>query len=393
MIIKYYTEVNLICAICLVILIAFTNRSRSQSGQLSSDGRIIKLLLWTTVIMCISDMAAGILRGQFFPGARALIEFSNILYFEAVSVIGYLWTVYVFAKLGIIRNYQSWLLLWTVPLILISVATCLNPLTNWMFVVDENNLYVRNAGVYFHWSVSLVYLIAATVVTALKMSHETVKEKRREMMPLLTFIIAPVVAAVLQMLFYSVTCLQVGITISLLVAYLNEQNNQIVTDAVTGLSNRYGFNRYWESYVQHRGETRLVVMMIDLDNFKQVNDQFSHLEGDRALADVADVIKRSCDESPCKWFTCRYGGDEFILAGCDCEPEQVTELSHRIRQKLDEKNRNMQYPYELSVSIGIASGVFSDAGDMEHLLRVADEAMYEEKKRAKGLKVLPAARR
>ena len=64
-----------------------------------------------------------------------------------------------------------------------------------------------------------------------------------------------------------------------------------------------------------------------------------------------------------------------------------------VLQKLDEKNRSMQYPYELSVGIGIASGVFSDAGDMEHLLRVADGAMYEEKKRAKGLNVLTAARR
>ena len=379
MVVKYYAEVNLVCILFLVVLIIFTNQTGNKNCRLSSGRRVLKLLLLTTVIMCISDMAAGICRGQFFPGARVLIEISNLLYYETVSVVSFLWLVFVFSKLGIIRNYKSGLLLWALPLMLITAIICVNPLTNWMFIIDENNLYARNAGVYFHWLISWGYLIVATVASAYKTIREPDKSKRRETRSLLSFIIAPSIAAAVQMLFYGVTCFQVGVVISLLITYLNDQNDQILTDALTGLSNRYGFDKYWESYTQHHAETHLTLMMIDVDSFKQINDKFSHLEGDRALTEVANAVKNSCEAALSKWRACRYGGDEFVLSACDCAPEEIEELKEKIRKQLAEINHS----YTLSVSIGTATGMCANADDIDRLLLEADKSMYEEKKRIK----------
>lgn len=332
-------------------------------------------------------MVAGICRGQFFSGARLLIEISNLIFYETISAVSFLWMVYVLVKLKITRNYEKELFLWAIPFIIVSIAALTNPFTDFMFTIDENNLYNRNIGVFLHWIVSWFYMIAATAIITFKIIKEPNKKKREKIVPLLCFIIAPAVAAVIQMLFYGVTCSQVGITISIVVISLTEQNNQILTDALTGLSNRYGFNKHWENYLQHHAETNLFLMMIDINNFKQVNDKFGHPAGDRALADVADALKQSCDESSAKLSVCRYGGDEFLIAGCDCQQDEIMALKAQIHKKLEEKNRLENYPYVLSVSMGTSSGICTDSDDIEHLLRMADEAMYDEKKKSKSQKI------
>lgn len=377
----YYSEVNLIC---IVIVLLFTNQIRYKSDHYSSENRTFKLLMWSTIVMCVSDMVAGICRGKLFPGARAVIEISNLMFYEALSLVSFLWMVFVFTKLKMIKIRVREMFLWSIPLVAVSIALFTNPLTGFFFTIDENNLYTRNIGVYVHWLVSWFYLLTTTVILIYKSIREQNKKKRGTILPLLSFVIAPAAAALIQMLFYGVTCSQVGITISIVVVSLTEQNNQILTDALTGLSNRYGFEKYWERDMLHRAEARLFLMMIDINNFKQVNDKFGHLEGDRALADVADAVRQSCDEVTAKLFVCRYGGDEFLVAGGDCQPEEIMDLKLRIRQKLEEKNSREHYPYVLSVSMGTADGFCSDSDDLDHLLRMADEAMYDEKKQSKN---------
>ena len=314
-----------------------------------------------------------------------IIEISNLIFYECLSIVSFLWMIYVFTKLKIIKNYKKELLLWAIPLIVITIATFINPFTRFFFKIDENNLYVRNIGVYFHWSIIWFYFLTATVIIAYKIIKEQNKKRRRQIVPLLYFIIAPAIAAIIQMLFYGVSCSQVGITISMVVISLTEQNNQMLTDALTGLSNRYGFNKYCENYTHNHLETKLFLMIIDINNFKRVNDKFGHLEGDRALADVADVVKQSCEESLSKRYVSRYGGDEVLIAGYNCEQDEIMELRRQIDKKLEEKNIVENYPYVLYVSIGIANSVCMNADDIDNLLRIADEAMYDEKRKKKKM--------
>ncbi|MGN1099645.1 MAG: hypothetical protein ACI4S9_04825, partial [Christensenellales bacterium] len=257
----YYTEVNLIC---IIILLLFSNQMRYKSRHLSADDRIFKVLLWTTVIMCFSDMLAGICRGRFFTGARFLIEFSNLVYYETLSAVSFLWVVYVFRKLNIFKKYGRDMLILAIPFVVMSVVTVINPFTDWLFTIDENNLYVRNIGVYFHWVVTWGYLVTATVVIAGKMLREGDKKKRKELYPLLYFFVPPVIAAAIQMFFYGVTCSQVGITVSIVINCLAEQKRQILTDALTGLGNRYGFYKFCENYIQHHSCPTLFLMMLDI---------------------------------------------------------------------------------------------------------------------------------
>ena len=93
-----YSEINLIC---IIVLLLFTNQMQYKRDQFSSETRTFYLILWTTIIMCASDMMAGICRGQFFRGARAIIEISNLIFYESLSVISFLWLVYYCQLLSI----------------------------------------------------------------------------------------------------------------------------------------------------------------------------------------------------------------------------------------------------------------------------------------------------
>ena len=120
--------------------------------------------------------------------------------------------------------------------------------------------------------------------------------------------------------------------------------------------------------------------MIDINNFKEINDGFGHLVGDCALIDAATVIRTACDSSPKKLFCCRYGGDEFLIVGIDFNGEEIEELKAKIAEHLKIADRR---PYRLSFSLGVANGACSDRAKAEMLIVKADKAMYAEKRRFK----------
>ena len=388
MAIIYYTEINLIC---IIILLLFAYQLRYKSDKFSSENRIFNMMLWTTVVMCASDIIAVIFRGQLFKGARIIIELSNALFFETISIISFLWMIYVFTKFKLTKNNHNYRIILAIPFILISIAILLNPLTHFMFTINEENMYSRNVGVYYHWIVSWMYLLITEIIT-FRLIRKSDKRKREEFISLLYFIIAPAIAGIIQSMFYGITCSQIGITISLVAISLTDQNNQVITDPLTCLNNRYAFKKYVTNRTQHRLESNMFIMMIDINNFKQVNDKFGHLEGDRALVDVADVLKQCCQEANSNLFVCRYGGDEFLIAGYDLPQEEISGLKIKIAEKMEEKNQLCKYPYVLSVSTGVASEICVDSDDIYHLLRMADEAMYVEKKQSKINAFIPLSK-
>lgn len=372
----YYAEVNLICIFMLAL---FAWQRRFRSDHASTDNRVFSLMLWVSVLLCAADMVADICRGRFFPGARTLIVVSNMLYYEAISAVCYLWLLYVLILLKIVKRHIRGSLLCASLFIGISIVTLINPWTDFLFSVDANNCYVRGDGVWLHWLISWSYLLITTGITLGVLLKKKNRYKWRKFHSLLFFIIPPAVAAVVQMCFYGVSCFQVGITLSIAAVSLMEQNAQISTDSLTGLNNRYGFSHYWESYAQYNAAALLCVMMIDIDNFKQVNDRFGHLEGDRALADVAYVVRCCCEKTLPRAFVCRYGGDEFLIIGRERNRATMEMLGAQIQQCLERANQTEQYPYHLSVSVGIADGVCREPEDMERLFRKADEVMYRTK--------------
>lgn len=295
-------------------------------------------------------------------------------------VISYLWLRHVILELNEkLYSSKTATRLARLPLAIFTLVAAANPFTHFLFLIDTSNLYVRNDGVIMHWVISYGYMIVATILVLVKIVQEKNKLRRRAIIPLMYFFIAPFIAAIIQMLFYGITSTQVGITISLVMICLSYQRSQIVTDLLTGLNNRNGLYKFLNDYVSKHSETALTLIMIDINNFKQVNDRFGHGEGDNALRNTAVALKEACRDIPGRPFLCRYGGDEFVVALIGGDGARIETLKNAIRQKAQEHSVHNEEGYELSVSLGSATELCGNLDEAELLLVTADEAMYKEK--------------
>ncbi|MCU1776866.1 EAL domain-containing protein [Pseudomonas sp. 14P_5.3_Bac1] len=163
------------------------------------------------------------------------------------------------------------------------------------------------------------------------------------------------------------------------VRHLHQQLEfQAVTDPLTGLLNRRGFHQAVENTLlrSERNEQSLVLLYLDLDGFKRVNDSLGHDAGDRVLRWVSEQMQaclRSYD------ILGRMGGDEFT-ALVELEfPEQAAKISEKLIERVSVCQQVDGLDVMLGVSIGIAT--FPDCGsDLNGLLRAADIAMYEAKR-------------
>ncbi|MCU7853870.1 MAG: GGDEF domain-containing protein [Candidatus Thiodiazotropha sp. (ex Monitilora ramsayi)] len=161
-------------------------------------------------------------------------------------------------------------------------------------------------------------------------------------------------------------------------------------DPLTGLTNRRWFSEQADRALERclRRNTRLAVLLIDLDNFKEINDTLGHAMGDEILIVIAKRLKSALRLSDTlsltKGDTARYGGDEFIVLLEDFdEITDVERISERILQEVNETVALNEHQFNPGCSIGIS--IFPDDGEsFSNLIRQADIALYQAKQSGKG---------
>ncbi|TAN31503.1 GGDEF domain-containing protein [bacterium] len=150
------------------------------------------------------------------------------------------------------------------------------------------------------------------------------------------------------------------------------------TDYLTGLANRPEFERAIDRAVAaaDRHKRPLALMMLDLDNLKEMNDSHGHHAGDEAIRVLAQELQRAVRATD----TCgRLGGDEFGVAMPDADEREAREVGARVRQSLEEMNRSAKVPVPVEFSIGIAA--WRPGMDWQSMYQVADKALYVDKRR------------
>jgi len=151
------------------------------------------------------------------------------------------------------------------------------------------------------------------------------------------------------------------------------------TDILTGLYNRRGFIALAEHQlrVADREKKNLILIYLDLNDMKRINDKFGHKEGDRALADTANILRKSFRESDVLG---RLGGDEFAVLLTEPSERDIKQIiCEHIQQNLKSHNEQNGRSYLLSVSVGIAHYNPAKPCTLDELLTTADKLMYREK--------------
>lgn len=148
-------------------------------------------------------------------------------------------------------------------------------------------------------------------------------------------------------------------------------------DDLTGLNNRRGFLALAEQQIKfaRRNSRELVLLFVDMDDFKQINDKHGHQEGDVALQRAARVLRATFRDSD---IIARLGGDEFVVLAADTGTS--ASIVERLRRSLVERNQSEDYPYNLSFSVGAARFDPEDPPTLQELLHTADAMLYEQKR-------------
>jgi diguanylate cyclase (GGDEF)-like protein/PAS domain S-box-containing protein len=156
-----------------------------------------------------------------------------------------------------------------------------------------------------------------------------------------------------------------------------------ITDELTGLYNRRGFFTLTEQFLKlaRRQKKGIFILYADVDNLKEINDSFGHKEGDMALIETADILKKNYRESD---IIARIGGDEFVVVPIGTAGDDIDIITSRFEKSLEICNSKRNREYTLSLSYGLASYDPGNPCSIDELLTQADKTMYEHKKQKKN---------
>jgi diguanylate cyclase (GGDEF)-like protein len=150
-------------------------------------------------------------------------------------------------------------------------------------------------------------------------------------------------------------------------------------DDLTGLNNRRGFLILAEQQIKiaKRQRTPFLLLFLDLDELKVINDTFGHAEGNRAIVEAADLLRGCFRQSD---VLARFGGDEFAAFALSSEGTDDSTVRARITTALDRVNAKPDRAYPLGFSMGVLACAPGEEGSVEVLLERADALMYREKR-------------
>ncbi|MBR3245210.1 MAG: diguanylate cyclase [Parasporobacterium sp.] len=160
-----------------------------------------------------------------------------------------------------------------------------------------------------------------------------------------------------------------------------QEDNRILqemslVDSLTGIGNRLALRHDYDSYKNQD----LYVMMMDIDDFKQINDKYGHAKGDEAIAKTGKALQECFPEGTCY----RYGGDEFLVICRDTDEKRFLERLKKLMSMRPIISSAHGDPHYANYSIGFIRRHVGSGDDLRKMFSMADERMYESKHRGKG---------
>ena len=371
---------------CLVLLfyIRFVLETKNDSASRRSFKKFV-----TIVIFCLlADMCSYIFDMQIFEGAYLLNHVSMFVSVLLTVFVGFqfnhLFDLLFHIKRGKKMQLVFRLICLTPTLAALALLT-INLFTGFLYSIDDHNVYHR--GTWYLVSFGLQYIsffhaILRAVLAKREMQNAPLKrEKMRK--TVLCFGGVVLFFGVLQALTGGKIALHCfGLTAGVFVMFVRFLDDQITQDRLTNLNNRYALDAYmldkikvYESRLH--SVNRLYLILMDVNDFKMINDRFGHLEGDNALRCLADVLRELSLSSRKKLFVARFGGDEFAAVLETKDETGVERFIHELNSILS--MRTLGWDYKIEVSTGY-SAYRGGGTPLIDWIAEADEELYENKR-------------
>lgn len=197
----------------------------------------------------------------------------------------------------------------------------------------------------------------------------------------------------LRKTFYTnlIASLFITLLVTMIIIYtINIYQNQLLQlaseDALTGIANRRKFNEYFERAFKlyHKSIKNITLILIDIDDFKQVNDTFGHLMGDKILVKVAHILKSKLRTTD---MVARWGGEEFSILLLDVPKVDAIKIAQTIHSSIKEDKEICEILHQpLTISLGL--GELTNAESQDGLVYKVDKALYNAKNEGKDKLVI-----
>ena len=376
----FYIESNIICIIVFVMMVL---------KELSAAGRQTKQLVFinicfSNIFYFISDIGWVQVLYDFIPRTRLTVSAFNITNAVMLCMITGYWFVYVELSQG--EKYITKTKLRIYVLIPAMINTIILLILFLVFpgtVIDEKiNVTIVYYIVFLF--VPIFYIVISCIRTFIRAFRRENYAVRGQYILCGVYPVMISVFGVVQTLWFSAPIFCFATTLMLLYVYIVSLHDQVSIDDLTHLNNRTQLKKYivGESGKPGGDKANRYILMIDLNKFKEINDQFGHVEGDYALKRAADALRSACSKNDLKTFIARYGGDEFIIVTKTDDENQVKSLCSGIKSEMIRLNGEAGAKYDLTASIGY-SCYCGDVLAFQKALAQADEALYEDKKNRK----------
>lgn len=370
-----YAEIYVICLIIDGLLLFWSGKS----GSNSAEERWLRWLLLAFFANFTSNLLFTVFNGaRPIPGLVVPASYLlKSLYHITLCLGVYAWCGYAESqRRNSIFSKKLFKILSVIPLLLPIAGILLNLKTHALFEITAEGQYIRH--IQFHYQ--MAYLVAVSLFFSLPLVRRipTEFEPNRKSHLALTasFPLCILLAWFLSNIGEAFPVMCVCVAIELLCMYMDSSTNQISLDKLTQVNNRQNLLSFLE-YKLLNHEESLFLLMMDVDYFKTINDTYGHLEGDEALIHVSKVLKNACGGYLRRPYIARYGGDEFIilLEGSKADRDKLRE---DIQTTLTEMCANLNKPYSLTLSIGVAR--WQPSMGVKDFIESADNQLYEIKR-------------
>lgn len=350
------------------ILLVLLYVSRTKTLRRNVEDRIFSFMIAGIMLGCIMEALSYTIDGNVFTGSRVINYIANTYLYCANLLLPF--SVLVYVDLGLYgdgrriwKNYKPQIVIGAI-MIAMNIINFFVPVT---YYITEQNVYERRPLCYVYYLVIVYYLITAFLLTR---SYEK-QNGTRTFFSITVFMIPILLGAGLQFAFYGLSLAWLASAVGLVGMFMMQQNELAYIDALVDTYNRQYMNHVLTAWIA-RGFS-FSGAMIDVDDFKSINDTYGHTEGDAALKALADILKQSAKDGEVVF---RFAGDEFIVLKMTDLPNALSSYFDVVNRNLEEFNRVAGRPYHLMLSYGISH--FSE-GDIDVFIGEMDDGMYKMK--------------
>ena len=354
-----------IISIPLIGTLYFANR---QKAVYNREMRLLQQMMVIIGIANISDCCVYYLTSSSNVVIRVLVFLSGSWLFLGNVMIGYLWAKFIMVHMNITfsnirRNIYRTIGLISIVLLVINIFYPL------VFSVSDGR-YQRGFA-YIIFPIFAAFYILDSLYLYVK---RVKKNGSLKLFPVHIFLIPVILGVVIQAFFVEIAITWTSIAISVAGIMTALKNEIIFIDCLTGLYNRM-YLEFLHKRACNKKDCWVSGIMIDLNEFKQINDNYGHAEGDLALCIVADLLRKSFSEYG---VVTRFAGDEFVIMLNTTDEQLIQKIIKSAKKNFVIENEKNNKPYQLSASMGYAITNLSNETIDDFMNRI-DEQMYQDK--------------